>query len=485
MQPLLEVKNLIISIKQKKQTTPLLNNISFCINKGESMALIGESGSGKSTLALSLLQLYHKKDFLIEQGSILWKGKDILLMDEKQKNKIRKEEIKIIFQDPFGSLHPQKKIGLQILEAYSAVLPAKEKKQKVKHFLKKLELPEETYSRYPFQLSGGQRQRIMLAIALINSPQLLIADEPTTSLDYETLGQMLKILKSYGNSLSILFISHKLKMLYSFLDRAYLIENKSLKRYNLRQKEKTLNLAKNSKKQHTHKAELLLSVKNLSVSFKKEARFWSPHKKILHNLNLDLFSGRTVGIMGLSGSGKTTLLKSLLNLNSYQGEIYWKRKCVKNFKKKEWQEFRKSVAPVFQDPAQSLSPRISVKQILLEGLNLYTSFSLKEKEQKILLLMDKFQLNPSILKKYSYQLSGGQQQRLAIARIFLYKPQVLLLDEPTSSLDNKNQNKIFQYLLEYQKKTGAAYLIVSHDQELLKLVADSIFVLKDKILTPL
>ena len=159
--------------------------------------------------------------------------------------------------------------------------------------MKKLELPEETYSRYPFQLSGGQRQRIMLAIALINSPQLLIADEPTTSLDYETLGQMLKILKSYGNSLSILFISHKLKMLYSFLDRAYFIENKSLKRYNLRQKEKTLNLAKNSKKKHTHKAELLLSVKNLSVSFKKEARFWSPHKKILHNLNLDLFSGRT------------------------------------------------------------------------------------------------------------------------------------------------------------------------------------------------
>ena len=131
MQPLLEVKNLIISIKQKKQTTPLLNNISFCINKGESMALIGESGSGKSTLALSLLQLYHKKDFLIEQGSILWKGKDILLMDEKQKNKIRKEEIKIIFQDPFGSLHPQKKIGLQILEAYSAVLPEKRSKFKL------------------------------------------------------------------------------------------------------------------------------------------------------------------------------------------------------------------------------------------------------------------------------------------------------------------------------------------------------------------
>ncbi len=483
--PLLEVKNLTLSVKQKAQTAPLLNNISFCLNKGESMALIGESGSGKSTLALSLLQLHNKKDFLIEQGSILWKGKDILRMSEKQKNQIRKKEIKIIFQDTFGSLHPQKKIGIQILEAYFFPFSVKEKKSRVKQFLKKLELPEEIYSRYPFQLSGGQRQRVMLGIALINSPQLLIADEPTTSLDYETLGQILKILKSYKNYLSILFISHKLKMLYSFLDKAYLIENKILKQHNLHQKEKTLNCLKNSIKKN-HKAELLLSVKNLSVSFKKKARFfWSPQEKILQNFSFELFAGKTVGIMGLSGSGKTTLLKSLLNLTSYQGEIYWKGQYLKNFKKKEWREFRKSIASVFQDPAQSLSPRISVRQILLEGLNLHTPFTAKEKEEKILSLMDKFQLNHNILQKYSYQLSGGQQQRLAIARVFLYQPQILLLDEPTSSLDNKNQNKIFQYLLEYQKKSNAAYLIVSHDQELLKSVADSIFLLKDKTLKPL
>ena len=160
--------------------------------------------------------------------------------------------------------------------------------------------------------------------------------------------------------------------------------------------------------------------------------------------------------MGLSGSGKTTLLKAILNTTPYQGDIYWKGKHLKNFKKQQWQEFRCQVAPVFQDPSQSLSPRISV---LLEGLNLHTSFSLKEKEQKILSLMDKFQLNYSILQKYPHQLSGGQQQRLAIARVFLYKPQVLLLDEPTSSLDLENQSRIFRYLLEYQKKNDAAYLI--------------------------
>ena len=187
--------------------------------------------------------------------------------------------------------------------------------------------------------------------------------------------------------------------------------------------------------------------------------------------------------MGLSGSGKTTLLKAILNTTPYQGDIYWKGKHLKNFKKQQWQEFRCQVAPVFQDPSQSLSPRISVKKILLEGLNLHTSFSLKEKEQKILSLMDKFQLNYSILQKYPHQLSGGQQQRLAIARVFLYKPQVLLLDEPTSSLDLENQSRIFRYLLEYQKKNDAAYLIVSHDQELLKSFADNIFFLQNKTLT--
>ncbi len=475
--PLLEVKNLTLSIKQRDTNCPLLKDISFSLFKGETMALVGESGSGKSTLALSLLQLQSKKDFVIEQGSILWKGEDILQMSEKQKNQLRKKELKIIFQDPFGSLHPQKKIGTQILEAYSSSSSLKEKKQHIKQFLTELDLLEETYTAYPFQLSGGQQQRVILAIALINSPQFLIADEPTTALDYETLKQILAVLKNYKKSLSVLFISHKLKMLYSFLHKAYIIKNHCLKKYDLNQKEPFLNINKTKKK-----TSLLLSIQKLSVSFKNSENLWQPSKKVLHNLNFELFANRTVGIMGLSGSGKTTLLKAILNITPYQGDIYWKGKHLKNFKKQQWQEFRCQVAPVFQDPSQALSPKISVEKILLEGLNLHTSFSLKEKEQKILLLMDKFQLNQSILQKYPHQLSGGQQQRLAIARVFLYKPQILLLDEPTSFLDLENQNRIFRYLLEYKKKNAVAYLIVSHDQELLKSVADNIFFLQDKTL---
>ena len=477
--PLLEVKNLTLSIKQRDTNCPLLKDISFSLFKGETMALVGESGSGKSTLALSLLQLQSKKDFVIEQGNILWKGKDILQMSEKQKNQLRKKELKIIFQDPLDSLHPQKKIGSQILEAYSSSASLKEKRQHIKQFLTKLDLLEEAYTAYPFQLSGGQRQRVILAMALINSPQLLIADEPTTALDYETLKQILAVLKNYKKSLSVLFISHKLKMLYSFLHKAYIIKNHCFKKYDLNQKEHLLNINKIKIKKTT----LLLSIQNLSVSFRKSENLWQSSKKVLHNLNFELFANKTVGIMGLSGSGKTTLLKAILNTTPYQGDIYWKGKHLKNFKKQQWQEFRCQVAPVFQDPSQSLSPRISVKKILLEGLNLHTSFSLKEKEQKILSLMDKFQLNYSILQKYPHQLSGGQQQRLAIARVFLYKPQVLLLDEPTSSLDLENQSRIFRYLLEYQKKNDAAYLIVSHDQELLKSFADNIFFLQNKTLT--
>ena len=419
-----------------------------------------------------------KKDFVIEQGSILWKGENILEMSEKQRNQLRKKEIKIIFQDPFGSLHPQKKIGTQILEAYSSYSSLTEKKTHIKQFLSKLDLLEEHYTAYPFQLSGGQRQRVMLAMALINSPQLLIADEPTTALDYETLKQILAVLKNYKKSLSILFISHKLKMLRSFLNQAYIIKNYSLKKYDLNQKEQILK----GKKKKKSKSQPLLSLEKLSVSFNSSDKLWQSSKKILHNLNFEIFAGRTVGIMGLSGSGKTTLLKAILNMTPYQGKIYWKGKPLKDFKKKEWQKYRSQIAPVFQDPSQSLSPRIPIKKILLEGLNLHTSFSMGEKDLKILSLMDKFQLDHSILQKYPHQLSGGQQQKLAIARIFLYKPELLLLDEPTSSLDFKNQSRIFRYLLEYQKQSGAAYLIVSHDQELLQSVADNIFFLQDKTL---
>lgn len=472
---LLEVKNLTLIFKETNNI--LLENISFCLAKGDFVALCGSSGCGKTSLALCLLQLHSQKKIIIKKGSILWKGKDLLKMSSKQINQVRAKEIKIIFQNPFGHLHPQKKIGWQINEALLDNLTKKEKKNKILLFLKKLELPEAIYNFYPFQLSGGQKQRVMLAIALINQPDLLIADEPVTALDNQTLNQILKILEEYkkNHKITIFFITHKLNILKSVVTKTYRIQNKHLENYSVKELKK---ISSFKPKKESKNAEALLRVEKLAVCFKQS--FFLKSVEILKECSFEIYKGQIIGIMGLSGSGKTTLLKALLNLISYQGKIFWNSKNIKEFNKNEMYDFKRNVAPIFQEPYQSLSPKILIKKIILEGSNLHLkNVNQKKLQAKITAILKDLNLEDEILNKYPHQLSGGQQQRINLLRIFLYNPQLLLLDEPTSSLDEENQNFFFKLLVDYQKKTQASYIIVSHDKYLLEKISNKIYFIRN------
>ena len=466
---LLEVKNFCINFKKNKLT--LLKKINFCLYQQDCMAIVGDSGIGKTTLALALLQLQNKTDFFISSGDILWKGKSILTMNYWELQNYRRNAVKITFQDSFQTLHPQKKIGSQILESYTKKLPIPQKKELVYHFLQKINLSNDFYHYYPYQLSGGQKQRILLAIALINMPQLLIADELTTALDQETLQIIIYLLCEYQKkySLSFLFITHRVSLFANMNPSVYEIKNFSLQKfsYNYLKKIKFVKKKINS---------TILEIKNVNVDY--PLGFFKK-KNILKNCNFSLKKGQNLGIMGNSGSGKTTLLHALLQLVPYKGEIFYKNKSTANFQKKDWQDYKKNIAPMFQNPSNSLSPKSNVQKIISEGMEIYQKYDKIKKKEKIIEIIQKLNLSSKLLNSYAYQLSGGQKQRIALARVYLYEPQVLLLDEPTSFLDEKNQNKFLQHLLEYQKKTDAAFLVVSHDHNFLSSFVDKILFLNN------
>lgn len=467
---LLEIKNFSLHLKKPQGLQPLLKKINFCLYQQDCMAIIGDSGIGKTTLALNLLRLQNKENFLVSHGDILWKGKSLLQMNSKELLQYRKNEVKIIFQDLFQSLHPQKKIGPQILESCSKNIHLSEKKELVYYFLQKIDLPSQYYHYYPHQLSGGQKQRVLIAIALINKPQVLVADEPGTALDKETLQIIIQLFQDYQKkySLSFLFITHRLTLFASMKPRVYEIKNFSLQKFSPSPL-KSIQPLKKKKITTT-----VLEVKNLSVDY--HLSFWKK-KRILQHCNFRLKKGQTLGIMGKSGSGKTTLIRAILHLLSYNGEISYKQMKTSQFQKKHWKEYKKNIAPVFQDPSNALSPKIPIQKIISEGIDIYQKWTGTQKKSKILEILQKLSLPSEILNSYSYQLSGGQKQRIALARVYLYEPQVLLLDEPTSFLDENNQNQFLRHLLEYQKKTEASLLIVSHEKSFLSCIADEILFL--------
>ena len=475
---LLEIKNLDLCISKPNGAIALLKNVNFNLSSRDCVVLVGESGVGKTSLALHLLQLQNKKNFLVTNGDILWKGKSLLAMNDKQLNYYRKKEVKIIFQDSLSSLHPQKKIGFQILEAFSISLNLAKKKLIIKKFLQKVALLPQFYDYYPHQLSGGQRQRILLVIALINKPKILIADEPTTALDSQTLQIILKVLGDYQakHNVGILFITHRLSLFSQMKPKFYEIKDCYLREYFVPPKNQNNAFFKTNTS--NKKPAILLQTKNLSVDY--PIGFWKK-KNVIKDCNLTLAKGQILGVMGISGSGKTTLIRALLQLLPHTGKIFWKGKETNSFQKSDWRDYRRNIAPVFQDPDASLSPKISIEKIICEGVNKYQNNLGKiAKQNKILNILEKFSLPLELLQSYSYQLSAGQKQRLALARIYLYAPQLLLLDEPTSFLDDNNQKKIIEHLLDYQRKTEASYLIVSHDKNLLESVADNILFLNTK-----
>ena len=490
MTPLLSVKNLSLSFENESGTIEAVKNISFNLGKNEILGIVGESGSGKSVTALSLLGLSRAK--YGKNSSAILNETQLIGASNQTLQSVRGAKVGFIFQEPMSSLNPLHKIGPQIAEAVliHQKVTSKQAKQQALTLLKQvgIEQAENRYNAYPFELSGGQRQRVMIAMAIANKPDILIADEPTTALDVTIQKQIIDLILDLKKSLgmSVIFISHDLKLVAEIADRIIVMYQgkiveqgktkdvfESPKHSYTKKLISSINILKNKDKQ---KNNILLKIQNLNVRYVLKKNFWGKPTSFLDALkdvSLNVYAGQTLGIVGESGSGKTTLGMCLANLIKYQGVIQFKNKMSPL-------EFRKNIQIIFQDPYNSLNPRMNILQIVGEGLKIQNkNIKNKQIEEQVVLTLKQVGLSENDLYKYPHEFSGGQRQRIAIARAIILKPKVLVLDEPTSALDVTIQKQIIKLLKDLQQKYHMTYIFISHDMRAIKAMSDEIAVMKN------
>ena len=507
MTNLVEIENLQVKFNTDSGEVNAVNGISFNIKKGETLALVGESGSGKSVTARGIIRLLAENAIISDQTSIKFNGTNINSYSEKEYQNIRGKNISMIFQEPMSSLNPIYTIENQISEVLKihGKFSDKELKEKCLELLKQVQIPEpeSRLSQYPHQLSGGQRQRIMIAIAIANNPDLLIADEPTTALDVTVQTEILKLLQSLQQKyqMSILFITHDLTIVRQISDRVCVMYNGKIKETGI-----TKEIFENPKDDYTKhllssepeerdlhydkNGRSILSGENLNVTFNTKVKVSGRNKVLsinaVNNISLDLKEGETLGIVGESGSGKTTLGQTLLRLvdresnTDVEGEIKFFEDRIDYLSRKQFKPFRNQMQIVFQDPYASLNPRLSVKQIIEEGL--IVALNIKDKNErlnKIENIMKEVGLEPSSMLRFPHEFSGGQRQRIAIARSFVLNPKFVLLDEPTSALDLSIQKQILELLLQLQKNHKTTYIFISHDLRVIRSISHNLIVMKD------
>ena len=502
---LLSIKNLTINVGDQI----ILSNVSFDLKKNEVLGLVGESGSGKSFTALSILDLINIKN-LKTDGQIIFNGKELNKLSNKEYQKIRGKEISIIFQEPMSSLNPSMKCGDQISEILTTheKINTKIAKKKSLELIKKVQLknPELVFEKYPFQLSGGQQQRVMIAIAIACKPKLLIADEPTTSLDSIVRNDIISLIKSLQNeySMGVLFISHDLKLVSKFADNLIVLKEGiiiekgvSSQIFNSPKEKYTQHLinsippknnrpnrlitSKNKKNKLISKVDRAIHhskiySKNPILKVNKLTVFYE-NIKILNDISFDLFKGETLGIVGESGSGKSTIAKSILGLIEVNnGEILFKNK---NRNQISNSLFRKKVQLIFQDPYSSLNPEISIGSSIIEPMIAHKIFGSKyEMECRAIELLNQVGLSKNDYKKFPNQFSGGQRQRIVIARALALNPEVIICDESVSALDVSIQAQILNLLSDLKEKYLFTFLFISHDMSVIKYFTDRLIVLK-------
>ena len=500
---LLEIEKLCIEIKTpsdngKNNIIKPVDNVSFTLDKGETAALVGESGSGKSLTARSVLGLLPRVAE-VKSGEIFFAGERISQHDPLLRN-IRGRRVSMIFQEPMNSLNPLHTVEKQIAEAVTVhrkISPGKLKGLVLELLdLVGIDYAEERLSSYPHQLSGGQRQRVMIAMALANNPELIIADEPTTALDIVVTNQILDLLKDLQKSMNIavLMISHDLRAVGKIADHVHVMENGCIvESGNCRDVLK--------EPQHPYTKKLLsmpladrppfdgsgrstvLCIENLCVSFSLKKSFFRKSRSELRavdNISLKLMKGGRLGIVGESGSGKTTLAKAVLGLLSFNGNIRVAGSELKTLKNRELSELRQSMQIVFQDPFASLNPRMTVGDIIMEGPGAKkTHISRTELNDTVSSMLDCVGLDNSYALRWPHELSGGQRQRVAIARALVMKPQLLILDEPTSSLDSQLQYVILELLSKIQSEFDLSYMFITHDLKLVKKFCHNVIVMKN------
>ena len=493
---MIRVENLSIQFQQGDQKINAVNGISFEVGSQETVALVGESGSGKSVTAHAILKLLPPR---VHCGGKIWFGRENLLKaSESRMREVRGQEIGMIFQEPMTSLNPLHTIGHQIIEAvlWHHGLSQTKAESLALNWLERVEIPQakQRLRSYPHELSGGQRQRVMIAMALVNNPKLLIADEPTTALDVTIQAQILDLLKTLQQDMgmSLLLITHDLGIVKNYSNRVVVLYNGDLQETNF-----TKVIFTNPTKLYTKKlldsepsgepaemfngAETVLSVENLKVWFPIKRGILQrtvDHIKAVDNVTFQISKGQSLGVVGESGSGKSTLGMALLRLINSDGKISFQQRELNGLNRLQMRPFRKKMQIIFQDPFGSLSPRMSVNDIIAEGLRLNETSSRLDQEKRVMEVMQEVGLNPELRFRYPHEFSGGQRQRIAIARALVLQPLFLILDEPTSSLDRSVQGQVLDLLRNLQERYDLTYLFISHDLKVIKAICHEVLVMR-------
>ncbi len=499
---LLEVKDLSVAFRQEGREAIAVDHVSFTIARGETLALVGESGSGKSVSALSILKLLPYPAASHPSGEVWFKGRNLLDQDEADLREVRGNDITMIFQEPMTSLNPlhsvERQIG-EILELHQG-LKLEAARPRIIELLSKVGIrdPETRLQDYPHQLSGGQRQRVMIAMALANNPDLLIADEPTTALDVTVQAQILKLLKELQqeSGMALLLITHDLGIVRRMADRVAVMQRgriveqgKTGDVFGAPQHAYTKMLLAAEPKGKPPAADtsapVVVETRDLKVWFPIRRGFFRKtvgHIKAVDGISLELRAGQTLGIVGESGSGKTTLGLAILRLIASRGEILFNGARIDGVPSRAMRPLRHDMQIVFQDPFGSLSPRLSILGIVEEGLLIQNpELSAAQRREKVAQALTEVGIDPDAMDRYPHEFSGGQRQRIAIARALALEPKFIMLDEPTSALDMSVQAQVVDLLRSLQQKHNLAYLFISHDLKVVRALANEVIVMRNGV----
>jgi microcin C transport system ATP-binding protein len=497
---LLSIRDLSVTFGQGGREVPAVDRVSFDVGKGETVALVGESGSGKSVTALSVMKLLPYPAARHPSGTIMFKGRDLLTLPERDIRQVRGDDITIIFQEPMTSLNPLHTIEKQIAEilALHRGVTGEAARQRIVELLGQVGIPdpEGRLGSYPHQLSGGQRQRVMIAMALANEPDLLIADEPTTALDVTVQAQILKLLKETQTRLgmSMLFITHDLGIVRKIADRVCVMKQGKIVEQG--EVERVFTAPEHAYTKQLLAAEpkpdpappkpdapLVVETKDLKVWFpikRGVMRKVVGHIKAVDGVSVAIRKGETLGVVGESGSGKTTLGLAILRLISSDGPIVFMGRGIQGLKFKDMRPIRHDMQIVFQDPYGSLSPRMSVSDIIEEGLWVHQpKLTAEEREATVVRALTDVGLDPQTRFRYPHEFSGGQRQRIALARAVVLEPTFVVLDEPTSALDMLIQSQMVDLLRDLQKRRDLTYMFISHDLRVVAALASKLMVLRN------
>ena len=492
----LDVQNLGVSFSQDGDVTQAVRGVSFHVNKGETVALVGESGSGKSVTALSTVQLLG--DSATVTGSITYNGTQMVDAPEEELRRVRGNDVSFIFQEPMTSLNPLHTLEKQLRESIELHqgLRGPQVRDRIIELLERVGIrdAENRLSAYPHQLSGGQRQRVMIAMALANGPDLLIADEPTTALDVTIQAQILDLLAELKTSagMSMLFITHDLTIVRKIADRVCVMKDGVIVEHGA-----TADIFDNPQHDYTR---MLLEAESVGgppsvpdaapvVAQTDGLKIWFPifkgllkrtvgHVKAVNNATLTIRAGETVGVVGESGSGKTTLALAIMRLVKSEGRISFQGADIEGLNQRQMRPLRSEMQIVFQDPFGSLSPRMTVAEIIGEGLTIHNVDPDRAPRDLVSDIMEEVGIDPALMDRYPHEFSGGQRQRIAIARAMILRPKLVVLDEPTSALDMTVQVQIVDLLRQLQQKYGLAYLFISHDLKVVRAMSHKVMVMK-------